>query len=287
MRNVEECAISGVHVGTRAGNTPQHHLRHFGQQVWCCCRCCCHVTLRLFSSRWTSVVRENGTQILLTHVRNAGSAKVPRSAIDEDGKYQVNVMAHNHFGSSQADPVYLCLEDMGKLGKFPAQEASAAHRCHGLICYFLTPTVIAEAPHIVQITFESTTLAALLQWNTTESLRYLKSCIRLHTGNGSWVKLSFREGPDMEANGGSDLKPSCFQEAREGTEFREGPVRVLGLAPLTEYTFQMRTCQLGRTLNPSCMNSTANSQKSFCSRWSLSVKARSPGKGKLAALMPM
>ncbi|XP_011613024.1 interleukin-23 receptor isoform X1 [Takifugu rubripes] len=171
-----------------------------------------------------SVSRENGTQIILTHVN--GSAKVPRSAIDEDGKYQVNVMAHNHFGSSQSDPVYLCLEDM----------------------------VIPEAPRIVQITFESTTLAALLQWNTTESSRYLKSYIRLRTGNGSW-------------------------EAREATEIREGLVRVLGLAPLTEYTFQMRTCHLRRTLNPSCTNSTANSQKSFCSRWSLSAEARSPGKG--------
>lgn len=130
---MEECAISGVHVGTRAGNTSQHHLQHFGQQVWRCCRCCCRVTPRLFSSRWTSVVRDNGTQILLTHVN--GSAKVPRSASDEDGKYRVNVMAHNHFGSSQSDPVYLRLEDMGKLGKFPAQEASAAHRCHGLIFF--------------------------------------------------------------------------------------------------------------------------------------------------------
>lgn len=196
-------------------------------------------------------------------------------------------MAYNHFGSSQSDPVYLCLEDMGKLGKFPAQAASAAHRCHGLIFFRKTPTVILEAPHIVQITFESTTLEARLQWNTTESSRYLKSCIRLHMGNGSWVKLSFREGPDAEANGRSDLKPSCFQEAREATELREGLVHVLGLAPLTEYTFQLRTCELERTLNPNCTNSPANSQKSFCSRWSLSAKARSPGKGKLAARMPM
>lgn len=147
--------------------------------------------------------------------------------------------------------------------------------------------MIPEAPRIVQITFESNTLAALLQWNTSESSQYLKSSIRLHTGNGSWVKLSFHEGPDMEANGGSDLKSSCFQEALEVMEFPEGLVHVLGLAPLTEYTFQMRTCHLGRTRNPSCTNSTANSQKSFCSRWSLSAKARSPGKGKLAALMPM
>lgn len=146
--------------------------------------------------------------------------------------------------------------------------------------------MIPEAPRIVQITFESTTLAALLQWNTTESSRYLKSGIRLHTGNGGWVKLSFCDGPDMEANGASDLKPSCFQEAREAMEF-EGRVRVQGLAPLTEYTFQMRTCQLGRMLNLSCTNGTANSQKSYCSRWSLSAKARSPGKGERAALMPM
>lgn len=199
---MEECAISGVHVGTRAGDAPQHRLRRCGRQVGRCCRCCCRVTPRLFSSRWTSVVRENGTQTLLTHVN--GSAKVPRPAIDPGGHYQVKVMAHNHFGSSQSDPLYLRLEDVGKLGKFPAQEASAARRCHGLICFFSTPTVIPEAPHIVQITFESTTLAALLQWNTTESSRCLKSGVRLHTGNGSWVKQSFREGPDMEANGGSD-----------------------------------------------------------------------------------
>lgn len=284
---MEERAFSGVHMGARAGNTPQHHLQRFGQQV---CRLLsvllpCY-TAPVLIRQDLSVVRENGTQILLTHVRNAGSAKVPRSAIDEDGKYQVNIMAYNHFGSSQSDPVSLCLEDMGKLGKFPSQGASSAQLCHGLN-NFLTLAVIPEAPHIMQITFESTTLAALLRWNTTESSGYLKSWIRLHTGNGSWVKSSFREAPDMEPNWGSDPKPSCFQEAREATDFREGLVRVLGLAPLTEYTFQMRTCQSGRTLNPSCTNSKANSHKSFCSQWSLSAKARSPGKGKLAALMPM
>lgn len=32
--NVEELACSGVLVGARVGNTPQHHLQHFYQQVW-------------------------------------------------------------------------------------------------------------------------------------------------------------------------------------------------------------------------------------------------------------
>lgn len=151
---------------------------------------------------------------------------------------------------------------------------------------FLTPTVIPEAPGILQITFENTTIAAILQWNTTESSGDLRTSVRLHTGDGSWVKPSFREVPDPEGDGGYGLKPSCFQKAGEAVEFCQGLLRVLGLAPLTEYTFQMRMCHSGRTPNPSRTNCSANGQRSFCSRWSQSMSARSPGKGKLATLVP-
>lgn len=71
--------------------------------------------LSLLTLQNLSVGRENGTRILLAHVENAETIEVPRSADNEDGAYQVNVTAYNHFGFSQSDPVTFCLRDMGKI----------------------------------------------------------------------------------------------------------------------------------------------------------------------------
>lgn len=79
-----------------------------------CCQCCRRVTPCSLTQQVFSVVRENGTQIL-ARVVDGKSVKVPRSLIDEDGKYQVNVTACNRFGSSRSDPVSFCLEDMGAI----------------------------------------------------------------------------------------------------------------------------------------------------------------------------
>lgn len=173
--------------------------------------------------------------------------------------------------------------------KFLSRRPSLIHLLLHCLIYFdallpFTPTVIPKAPHIMQITFNNTRVAALLHWNTTESSQYLRSSIRLRTGNSGWVKPCFGQGPDVEVNGWSDLKLLCFQEAGRATEFRKGLVYVHGLTPLTDYVFQMRTCHSGRTPDPSCTNSSATTQKNLCSRWSPSVAARSPGKGKLATL---
>lgn len=62
-----------------------------------------------------SVARENGTRILLARVENAETIKVPRSAHNEDDKYQLNVTAYNHFGFSQSDPVSFFLKDIGEI----------------------------------------------------------------------------------------------------------------------------------------------------------------------------
>lgn len=61
-----------------------------------------------------SVARENGTRMLFAPVKNE-TIKVPRSAHDEDGKYQVNITAYNHFGFSQSDPVSFGLKDIGEI----------------------------------------------------------------------------------------------------------------------------------------------------------------------------
>lgn len=132
----------------------------------------------------------------------------------------------------------------------------------------------------MRITFENVPEVALLQWNTTESSTNLTSSIWLRTGTSNWVQPRFGGGPDVEVNGWSDLKLCVFQEAGVAKEFGEGWVHVYGLTPLTRYEFQMRSCHSGRTPDPSCANSSSATQTSLCSRWSNSVWARSPGKGK-------
>uniref|UniRef100_UPI0037E73288 interleukin-23 receptor n=1 Tax=Semicossyphus pulcher TaxID=241346 RepID=UPI0037E73288 len=118
--------------------------------------------------------------------------------------------------------------------------------------------LIPETPRIMHIEFLNDSIAALLRWKTAESSEHLRSCVRLRTDNNSW-------------------------EAGEGTELSKGLVQVEGLKPLTEYEFQMRTCILTSGLthtNMPCLAAqSASSKRSFCSRWSPSVRGKSPGKG--------
>ncbi|XP_044056758.1 interleukin-23 receptor isoform X2 [Siniperca chuatsi] len=118
--------------------------------------------------------------------------------------------------------------------------------------------VIPETPRIMQIEFGNNSAAAMLHWKTSESSDHLRSDVRLRADNGSW-------------------------EVGEGTELSEGLIQVAGLKPLTEYEFQMRTCNstsgLTHINTPSFMCRSTSSRRSFCSIWSLSVRGKSPGKG--------
>ncbi|XP_032380964.1 interleukin-23 receptor isoform X2 [Etheostoma spectabile] len=105
--------------------------------------------------------------------------------------------------------------------------------------------VIPETPCITQIEFGNNSIAAILYWKTSESSVHLRSDVRLRTDTGTW-------------------------EMGEETELREGLIQVDGLRPLTDYEFQMRTCNTSRS---------NSSKRSLCSKWSSSVVGRSPGKG--------
>ncbi|XP_071343501.1 interleukin-23 receptor isoform X2 [Trachinotus anak] len=176
-----------------------------------------------------SVRRENGIQMHLDQIQDAEKVTVPRGILDKNTKYQLIITAYNHFGVSQSDPFILCVKDI----------------------------VIPETPHIIQIEFGNSSIAAMLQWNTESSV-HLKPYIRLRTLNGSW-------------------------EVREGTELREGLIRVDDLRPLTEYEFQMRTCNstsgLTHARTPSSALRSTSCERSLCSKWSPPVVGRSPGKG--------
>ncbi|XP_036969484.1 interleukin-23 receptor isoform X1 [Acanthopagrus latus] len=107
--------------------------------------------------------------------------------------------------------------------------------------------VIPETPRIIEVKFESISITAQLQWETAESSEHLRSYVRLSTDNSSW-------------------------EAVERTDVSKGLTQVDDLRPLTAYEFQMRTCYSGLTRN-------AASERLICSKWSPSVRRRSPGKG--------
>uniref|UniRef100_A0A671VZ83 Fibronectin type-III domain-containing protein n=1 Tax=Sparus aurata TaxID=8175 RepID=A0A671VZ83_SPAAU len=105
-----------------------------------------------------SIKRENGTQVLLDQIQDAGEITIPRAMIDENTKHQLIIIAYNHFGASQSDPVTLCVEDM----------------------------VIPETPYIIEIEFVNNSRTALLQWKTAESSQHLRTYVRLSTDNSSW-----------------------------------------------------------------------------------------------------
>nr|XP_057928935.1 interleukin-12 receptor subunit beta-2-like [Doryrhamphus excisus] len=106
----------------------------------------------------------------------------------------------------------------------------------------LNDIVVPQSPRIEHVDFgNDSTSAAILRWKTLDPLRHLRASVRLRQANGPWG-------------------------VRGAVGLGEDAVRVDGLEPLTEYEFQMRTC-----------NSTG--QRSLCSQWSPSVTRRSPGKG--------
>ncbi|XP_029285738.1 interleukin-23 receptor [Cottoperca gobio] len=120
---------------------------------------------------------------------------------------------------------------------------------------YVKDIVIPETPRILLIEFKNNSQAAVLHWKTSESSEYLRSDVRLRTDNGfSW-------------------------EVEEGAELSEGLIQVDGLRPLTEYEFQMRTCIPPSGLTHTNMPRSNCSRRSFCSKWSQSVRGRSPGKG--------
>ncbi|XP_037627239.1 interleukin-23 receptor isoform X1 [Sebastes umbrosus] len=173
-----------------------------------------------------SLNRESGTQVLFDQIQDAEGITIPRALTDENTTYQLNITAYNHFGASQSDPFILCVKDI----------------------------VIPETPHITQIEFGNNSIAAVLQWKTSDSSERLRPDVRLRTDNGFW-------------------------EVEEGTELSYGLIQVDGLRPLTEYEFEMRTCNSSSGPEHTNTLRSNSSKRSFCSKWSKSVRRRSPGKG--------
>ncbi|XP_041646836.1 interleukin-23 receptor [Cheilinus undulatus] len=118
--------------------------------------------------------------------------------------------------------------------------------------------VIPETPQIMQIEFLNNSIAAILRWKTAESSGPLQSWVRLRTETNSW-------------------------EAGERSEPSEGLIKVEGLKPLTNYEFKMRACfsiSCQKHSNMTCFTTpSASSKRPYCSKWSPSVRGRSPGKG--------
>ncbi|KAM7388492.1 hypothetical protein PAMP_024662 [Pampus punctatissimus] len=93
----------------------------------------------------------------------------------------------------------------------------------------------------------------MLQWKT-ESSQHLKSYVRLRKDNDPW-------------------------EMREGTELNQSLIQVDDLEPLTEYEFQIRTCNSTSGLTHTCTTRSTAGRSLLCSKWSPSVKRKSPGRG--------
>ncbi|KAI3368933.1 hypothetical protein L3Q82_025904, partial [Scortum barcoo] len=119
--------------------------------------------------------------------------------------------------------------------------------------------LIPETPLITLVEFGNNSRTATLHWKATESSEHLKSSVRLRTSNGSW-------------------------EEAKSTELKEGLIQVDGLKPLTEYEFQMQTCDFISGLTNTHMPRLASSRRPHCSEWSPCVRGSSPGKGKLTIL---
>ncbi|XP_068599909.1 interleukin-23 receptor [Brachionichthys hirsutus] len=118
--------------------------------------------------------------------------------------------------------------------------------------------VIPETPRITLVKFGEESATAFLQWETSDSSEQLSSYVRLRTENGSW-------------------------NVGQTTQLGEGRTQVDHLRFLTEYEFQLTTCDAapGRTHNSTSkfVPRSATRIRSYCSKWSPSVWARSPRKG--------
>lgn len=58
--------------------------------------------------------RENRTQILFYQIQKAETISLPRTNIADDTKYNLIITAYNVFGTSQSDPVSLCVKEISK-----------------------------------------------------------------------------------------------------------------------------------------------------------------------------
>lgn len=134
--------------------------------------------------------------------------------------------------------------------------------CCFLVCFlllfqitFLLPCILAipERPHIVKVEFTSESTSAMIHWETSVSSMRLRAEIRLRANN-TWKQ-------------------------KEGAELSEGLIRVENLRPLTEYEFQIKTCASLSGQKHNNTPSFKNGQRSLCSKWSPSVRKKSPGKG--------
>ncbi|XP_045897605.1 interleukin-23 receptor-like isoform X2 [Micropterus dolomieu] len=114
--------------------------------------------------------------------------------------------------------------------------------------------VIPETPRLMHIEFGNDSTGAMLHWKSTESSDHLRSYVRLRTENGFW-------------------------RAVEGTELSKGLIQMVGLRPLTEYEFQMRTCDFRPVLRK--LTPAGNSNAVFVSWTSPGNKHWSASGGKL------
>ncbi|XP_042070408.1 interleukin-23 receptor isoform X2 [Haplochromis burtoni] len=114
--------------------------------------------------------------------------------------------------------------------------------------------VIPDAPIIMQIQFPSNSVAATLQWKSNESSVYLRPHVMLRTNNTSW-------------------------EMRAGVELGKNLIRVDNLTHLTEYEFQMKICNTAPVPTHTNASSISARKALLCSKWSPSVRKKSPGKG--------
>ncbi|KAK2835768.1 hypothetical protein Q5P01_016252 [Channa striata] len=172
-----------------------------------------------------SLAREIGTQIYFDRMQDAEEVTIPRGILDEKTTYQLTITAYNQLGASQSDPFILCIND----------------------------TVTPEIPHILEVEFTNSSIAAILQWISNDSSVHLRPYIRLRADNVPW-------------------------EARKGTEINEGMIRVDGLRPLTEYEFQLRTCKSRSGLMHTNTPRSTCTTRSLCSKWSPCMRTKSPGK---------
>ncbi|XP_061593777.1 interleukin-23 receptor isoform X2 [Cololabis saira] len=109
-----------------------------------------------------SLVRLNGTQVLLEQIKDAEEISIPQAILVENTKYELIITAYNYLGKSQSEPFILCVQDV----------------------------VIPETPRIVKVEFGSN-FSAVLHWETSTRLR---THTRLRADNGSW---EMREGTQL------------------------------------------------------------------------------------------
>lgn len=71
---------------------------------------------------------------------------------------------------------------------------------------------------------------------------------------------------------------------RAGVELGKHLIRIDNLTHLTEYEFQMKICNTAPVPTHTNASSISARKALLCSKWSPSVRKKSPGKGKLTVL---